>query len=139
MAIQAEDASWQDKHYAAEAEKEWKKKEARWSEEAAARERLNAEVAATRAIQAAEKSATFAIDASSDTTQLDSWRRANAAANEKEHAATLARAAMMRQHADDTAAQLAERKAAREQEKGVREPRCACDGVCISSGMRKHS
>ena len=113
MALQAEDASWADKHYAEEAEKEWARREAGWAGEAAARAALAAEVDATRKLQLVDRAARSAVDAKLDSAQVAAWRLSHAAAEEAERAAAEARKAALYQQAQATAAQLEERQQGR--------------------------
>lgn len=117
MAIQSEDASWMDKFYTAEADKEWAKRQAKWDAEAAARAALNAEVAATREMQLKERDRHKSLEAASDARQMQAWHEARAAAEAKERAAAERRQQQLDLQRGYTEQQMAERARAREAER----------------------
>ena len=117
MAIQAEDKGWMDAYYAAEADKEWEKRETTWAAEADARRGLMAEVAATRRLQMADRARVAEADAVRDAAQVEAWKAGRAAGDAREAATVAARRAAAAAHAEATRAALAEREAARAAEK----------------------
>ena len=78
-----EDKHALDGYYAAESDKEWGKRQAKWDQEAAARKRLTDETAAYQAVQVAERSA-GARNSKYDDMMLAKWKEDNAKAEAKE-------------------------------------------------------
>ena len=74
MAAVAEDRSWQDRHYAAAAEKEWARRTATWDAAAAGRAAQAQEVADVRRGQVLERERRLKAEAAADAAQARVWR-----------------------------------------------------------------
>lgn len=125
MALQAEDASWQDAHYAAEAERAWAQRQAGWDAASDARARLSADVTRVRRSQIEERTRRLAAEAGADEAQVRAWRTSVADGEAAAAAAGDAQRRKAEQREADARAQLAEREAARAAAAKVREAGCS--------------
>jgi hypothetical protein len=111
--LAAEETSWMDKHFAAEHENEWARRQAKWDAEAAAREALMRDVSAVRAHQVEDRIRAKEEERVRDAAQVAIWREQQAAASERDAAVQAERRRKLALQQSYTVQQLAENEAAR--------------------------
>ncbi len=120
VSIQGEDKSWLDKHYKAEADAQWAKRQAVWDAEARARAALTAEAAAVQQLQMAERARARAHAQHEDDGAFEKFERERLAEEGKEAMRARARAEAVRREAEALKRQMeanaAAKAAARQEE-----------------------
>ncbi len=115
MAIQQEEEGALDSLHAAEQERMWRQREARWQQEAAARDALNHEVKATRDVQVQQRREAKEFDRWLDERQLAADEEYRQQGLARERALEEERQAKLRQQAEYTKQQMQQGEALRAQ------------------------